>query len=117
MCQVYIANNSYSDGVQKAYLTMRINIMNKSYEDAILSWITLAKEGDVDTQYHLGLMYAYGNPSFKDIVVAYAWWNVSAAQGNDKAAKNRDALEKEMTPSQLLKARGLSKVYYPKYEK
>jgi hypothetical protein len=48
--------------------------------------------------------------------VAYAWWHVSAAQGNDKAAKYRDALEKEMNPSQLLKARGLSKVYYPKHE-
>ncbi len=91
--------------------------MNKYYEDAIPLWITLAKQGDVDAQYNLGPIYAYGNATFKDIVAAYAWWNVAAAQGNEVARIDRDNLEEDMTPSQLEKAQELSQVYYMKYVK
>ena len=96
---------------------MRINIMNKNYEDAIQLWMTLAKEGDAHAQFNLGLMYLYGNGVIKDIVEACAWLNISVAQGNEVAHIDRDSIQKELTPSQLLKALELSQVYYYKYVK
>lgn len=96
---------------------MRINIMNKHYEDAILLWTYLAKQGDANAQFNLGHMYGEGHGVIKNIVVAYAWLNVSAAQGNETARKYRDSIQKEIPPSQLLKALELSKVYCEKYAK
>ena len=74
------------------------NRANKHYEDAIVFRITLAKQGHVDAQYNLGLMYYNGLGFLKDIVVVYAWWNVAAAQGNEIAPIDRDNFEDDMKP-------------------
>ncbi len=54
-------------------------------------------------------MYALGTGVPKDYVEAYKWGNLAAANGNEKGAKLRDMLEKEMTPSQIEKAQDLSR--------
>jgi TPR repeat protein len=59
----------------------------------------------------------FGKGTLKDSILAYAWYNVSASQGNEQATKNRGIIEKDMTPDQIAEAQKLSKEYYAKYVK
>ena len=117
MYQVNTSNNSYADRIQRTSLIMRKDIMSKHYEDAIPSWITLAKAGDVHAQFNLGYMYGEGLGVIRDSVESYAWFNVAAAQGHRIARLTGGGYKEEMTYSQLDEAQELSKVYYKKYAK
>ncbi len=62
-------------------------------------------------------MFYEGQGTPKDNVMAYVWWNIAAAHGNESAANNRGIIEKDMTPNQIAEAQKLSKEYYAKYIK
>jgi TPR repeat protein len=79
--------------------------------------IQFDEQGDARAQNNLASMYYNGKGTSKDSVLAYVWWNIAAAQGNEGASQNRSFLEKEMTPDQIAKAQKLSKEYYAKYVK
>jgi TPR repeat protein len=53
---------------------------------------------------NLGLMYAQGYGVLQDFVQAHKWYNLSAAYGEGRAAEARDALAKQMTPTQIAEA-------------
>ena len=63
-----------------------------------------AEQGYPDAQFNLGLIYAEGEGIFKDTVSAHMWWNIAASNGNRNAAKNRDTIEKSMTPEDISEA-------------
>ena len=44
----------------------------------------------------------------EDYVVAYAWFNLASAQGNEGAIGARDNLRTRMTPDQIARAQELS---------
>ena len=46
-------------------------------------------------------MYLFSQGVEKDYVEAYAWFNLSAENGNNFAAKSREDLESRMSPQQL----------------
>lgn len=60
-------------------------------------------------QSNLGAEYTIGVGVPKDLVVAYMWRNLAAAQGNEIAKTARDALETSMTPTQIAEAQKLSR--------
>ena len=62
-------------------------------------------------------MHDLGKGTLKDSILAYAWFNVAAAQGVESATENRGLIEKEMTPDQIAEAQKLSKELYSKYVK
>ena len=45
----------------------------------------------------------------EDLVFAYMWWHLSAAQGEELARENKDTLERRMTREQIAEAQGLSR--------
>ena len=45
-------------------------------------------------------MYANGTGVLKDAELAYFWWLLSSAQGNQNAIDNRDKIEKVLTEQQ-----------------
>ena len=51
-------------------------------------WYRSAEQGFAMAQVSLGLMYALGEGVPKDDVQAYAWVNIAAAQGDEKAKEN-----------------------------
>ena len=55
------------------------------YATALREWEPLAKQGDADAQYNLGLMYANGEGVLQDNLYAHMWWNIAASQGNENA--------------------------------
>jgi TPR repeat protein len=87
-------------------------------KQAVYWYTKSAKQGYVLAQYNLGLMFHKGEGTPKDNVMAYVWWNIVAGQVDDEdAKKNKDLIEKEMTPSQIAEAQKLSREYYTKYVK
>jgi TPR repeat protein len=51
----------------------------------------LAKQGVANSQAVLGSMYAHGEGVLRDILKAYAWSSIAAAQGYTEAKVNRKA--------------------------
>lgn len=59
-------------------------------------------------------MYAQGRGVLQDFIQAHMWYNLSAAQGEQRAAEARDALAKQMTPAQIAEAQRLAREWKPK---
>ena len=70
---------------------------------------TCAEQGDAGAQYNLGYMYTRGGDLPEDIVFAYMWWNLAAAQGDEVAQENKDIIEQQMTRAQIAEAQRLSR--------
>jgi O-glycosyl hydrolase len=64
------------------------------YNSAFTGCKQLAEQGNAGAQSLLGLMFSNGKGTPKDNVMAYIWWNVAAAQGDEDAKKNRGTVEK-----------------------
>ncbi len=64
-----------------------------------------AKQGHTDAQVLLGSLYytKEGNES-PDVIKAYMWYEVAAAQGNPEAQKEVATITKELSPQQLAEA-------------
>ena len=58
---------------------------------------------------NLGNMYDNGEGVPEDQVLAYMWWNLAAAQGNEGAQRNKGTLENQMTREQIAEAQRLSR--------
>ena len=55
------------------------------YANAFKEWMVLAEQGDVTTQYLIGLMYDLGKGVVKDDEQAMKWWQKAAKGGNATA--------------------------------
>lgn len=58
------------------------------YAAARKAWAALAKQGDAEAQYNLGVMYANGDGGRKDLPAALKWFRVAATAGNAQAQYN-----------------------------
>lgn len=67
-----------------------------------------AEQGDATAQNNLGLMYANGEGVPENHVLAYAWWDLAAAQGHESAQENKGKLSRHMTKEQVAEAQALS---------
>ena len=87
---------------------------------AAVQWFRLAAEqGDVDAQHILGFMYFKGEGVAQDYAAAHMWFNLAAArlppgEVREMAVKNRDLVEKRMTPAQVAEAQRLAREWKPK---
>ena len=59
-------------------------------------------------------MYAKGEGVLQDYALAHMWWNISGSIGDKNAVKNRDIVEKEMTPSEIEEAQKMARNWKPK---
>jgi TPR repeat protein len=72
-----------------------------------------AQQGYAPAQAMLGAMYAKGDGVSKDLVAAYMWSSLSAAQGDETGKTNRDLLESRMSNEQIAEAQKLSREWRP----
>ncbi len=61
-------------------------------------------------------MYGNGMGVTQDLVQAYVWLSLAAAQGNAVALGNRDTAAGLMTPEQIAEAQRLAREWKPKAE-
>jgi TPR repeat protein len=87
------------------------------YTEAAKWYREAADQGLEDAQLNLGLLYAKGQGVPRDDVQAYMWFELSAAQGDQSAANNRDAAAQRMTPEQIAEAQKLAHEWRPKPER
>ena len=86
----------------------------KDFETAV-KWFRQAAEHDNAVgQCNLGVMFATGQGVPQDYVSAHMWFNLSAARGQEGAAKNRDSIAARMTPAQVAEAQKLAREWQPK---
>ncbi len=60
-----------------------------------------AAAGDPEAQHNLGAMYQNGEGVPQDKSQAVTWYQKAAAQGHEKAIKNRDLVKQDMTTEQI----------------
>ena len=77
------------------------------YKTALEEW--RPHQGYASALYNLALMYRNGEVVLQDSVYAHMWWNIASANGSKEGSENRDALAKQMTPSQIEKAQELAR--------
>lgn len=95
----------------RIYMTGEEPNIPASYGKA-LNWLDKpARQGNSEAQYYLGQMFYQGLGVSKNKVKAYAWLNLSAAQGNDHAGLIRNQLALELSPPDLEQAQKLSLEY------
>ena len=58
------------------------------YASALREWKPLAKQGNANAQFNLGLMYRWGQGVTQDDAQAAAWYRKAAEQGNTNAQFN-----------------------------
>jgi TPR repeat protein len=78
----------------------------KNYEAAVEHYKKAAEAGYGIAQFNLGIMHYRGRGVRRDYVLAYMWFNVSAAQSSSAIARQNVA--RRMTPAQLTQAQKLS---------
>jgi TPR repeat protein len=61
---------------------------SRDYATALREWTQLAKQGDADAQYSLGVMYNNGRGVLQDYEAAVKWYTLAAGQGKTNAQMN-----------------------------
>lgn len=78
-------------------------------------WFTqAASKGHARAQYNLGVMHAQGDGIVQNLIEAYIWFNLAAAQRMDGALQARDMVATSLTPDALMKAQERSTLYFQK---
>ena len=80
--------------------SVRLSAGDTKELDEISSLKSSAETGDAWAQNNLGMMYQNGQGVTQDVMEAYKWYHLAAAQGNTNAARNRDNLAVALTPDQ-----------------
>lgn len=62
-------------------------------------------------------MYLQGKGVPQDNVLAYIWFNLSAARGQEDAKTSRDIVAKRMTPDQIAETQRLARDWNPAAER
>jgi TPR repeat protein len=85
----------------------------KEWTEAI-KWCRLsAEQGNMLAQHNLAYMYAAGRSGASvDLVEAYAWWSLAAANGLGVARNRMDEVMDKMNAEQSEKARVLAEEYF-----
>jgi TPR repeat protein len=81
----------------------------RSPKKAIEWFADAAHAGDVEAQRELAEYYSRGEAVPKDDAMAYAWWNIAAANGCKSSATARDELADDMLKEQIAEGQRLSR--------
>ncbi|WP_323783841.1 tetratricopeptide repeat protein [Thalassovita sp.] len=73
---------------------------------------TAGRAGDVEAQFHLGMMLTRGQGLEQDYVQAHKWLNIAAASGYGEAAKMRGVISDLMTAEQIAEAQRMARAYF-----
>ncbi len=84
------------------------------YTTALREFRVLAEQGNPVAQFDLGIMYEIGQGVPTDLVQAYMWFSLAAAQGHVVVGVIRDEVAERMTPAQIAEAQKLAREWKPK---
>jgi uncharacterized protein len=73
-----------------------------------------ASHASSESPFDLGMMYATGRSRPLDLVSAHMWFNVAAANGNEKAIGMRREIATEMSAAQIAAAQRAARMHVAK---
>jgi len=76
----------------------------QDYSEAVKWYRKAAEQGHGSAQNNLGVKYSEGKGIPQDYVEAHKWFNIAGAKGIESARRNRDEIEKFMSPEQIAEA-------------
>ncbi|MDR4470195.1 MAG: tetratricopeptide repeat-containing serine protease family protein [Nitrospira sp.] len=90
----------------------------QDYQQAFHWYRQAANQGVSPAQHNLGFMYGTGKGTPQDYVQAHKWYNLAASASTDQehrklSVKNRDLIERQMSPSQVAEAQRLAREWKP----
>jgi hypothetical protein len=85
----------------------------QDYKEAVKWYRKAAEQYDVDAQSNLGFMYNKGQGVPQDYVIAHMWFNLCGSIGVKDCVKNRDIIQKRMSPQQIEKAQEMARNWKP----
>jgi|GEM_PF-2996725 len=77
----------------------------QDYQQAINWYSKAAEQGFALAEFNLGVIYANGQGVAKDLIEAHKWFNLAGSGGYSDGIKNRELLEKILTPDQMTDAK------------
>ncbi len=86
----------------------------KNDQQAMAWFRQAAEQGYASAQTSLGFLYANGLGVRKNRQNAYFWWLLASAQGDADAARQRDAVELNLSPRQRAAAQASARQWTPK---
>lgn len=95
-------------GVVKDYAEAHKWLLKSAAEDDKSAYSEVHKARNA-----LGALYEYGWGIEKDLVLAYAWYNIAASGGYEKAKQNLARVEKAIKDDELREAQTLSREWKP----
>jgi len=87
--------------------------VKKDTSQALKLWKLSANQGNLGAQVNLGLAYRNLRDVPHDFVQSYMWFDLAALGGDPLAARQRDDLQRLMSPDQIEKARALVRQWRP----
>jgi len=75
-----------------------------------------AEQGIAHVQSIIAGMYISGSGVPKDIVQAYSWFSVAAANGDKESIYSRNTIAEKLTPEQLTEGQELAAYYFEQYQ-
>lgn len=87
--------------------------VKKNTSEALKLWKFSANQGNPGAQVSLGLAYRNLRDVPHDFVESYKWFHLAAMAGDPLAARQRDDLQRLMSPDQIEKARALARQWRP----
>ena len=88
----------------------------QDYKEAVKWYRRAAEQGSIEAQYNLGVSYRDGQGVPRNYAMAHMYWNIASESGHKNAIRNRDILEKKMTPSQIEKAQKLAREWMQNHQ-
>ena len=116
---------SAKQGVSFAQLALGVMYANgrgvpQDDAEAVRLYRLAAGQGDATAHLHLGLHYEFGRGVLQNLVRAHKWYNLAASrfpaseQGlRDEAARGRNRVASQLTPTELAEAQGLARAWRP----
>jgi len=86
------------------------------YSEALKWFVKAANYGVSDSQYNLGILYARGIGVQKNMVEAYKWFALAAAQGDKEAGKKQDDVAQKLDAKEMAQARTATENWVPQMQ-
>ena len=91
----------------------------QDYAEAAKWYRRAAEQGNANSQYNLGVMYAEGQGVSQDYVLAHLWLNLAVSRATkpdlqEPGTKMRNYLASQMTSAQIAEAQRLAREWKPK---
>ncbi len=85
----------------------------QDYKEAVRWYRLSAQQGNESAQNNLGMTYRQGQGVPRDYTLAHMWFNLCGSNGGKGCVKNRNIVEKKMSPSQIEEAQEMARIWKP----